>query len=83
PPTAEITVSTVSPRAGADFTATLNDQPVDPNRGYQVHEGDRLAIGHAARGRIGYLAVTGGLQVAPVLGSRSTTLRLQLGGYSG
>lgn len=82
-PTVEFTVSTFIALGGAGFKATLNDQPVDPNRCYQVHEGDRLAIGHAASGRIGYLAVTGGLQVAPVLGSRSTTLRLQLGGYSG
>ena len=82
-PTVKFTVSTFIALGGADFKATLNDQPVDPDRCYQVHEGDRLAIGHAASGRIGYLAVTGGLQVAPVLGSRSTTLRLQLGGYSG
>ena len=35
-PTVEFTVSTFIALGGADFKATLNDQPVDPNRCYQV-----------------------------------------------
>ena len=42
-----------------------------------------LKLGPVQRGCRGYLAVAGGIGVAPVLGSRSTYLRAGLGGFQG
>lgn len=48
-----------------------------------IRAGDTLALGPARSGCRGYLAVAGGIDVAPVLGSRSTYMRAQLGGWRG
>jgi len=45
--------------------------------------GTELAIGHATAGCRGYLAVAGGIEVEPVLGSRSTLVAAGLGGFGG
>lgn len=45
--------------------------------------GERLKPGRFLRGCRGYLAVSGGIDVAPVLGSRSTYLRGGWGGFAG
>lgn len=48
-----------------------------------VTAGGRLRIGETPRGLRGYLAVAGAIQVADVLGSRSTDLRGGFGGFNG
>jgi antagonist of KipI len=48
-----------------------------------VRAGSVLTVGRALRGARGYLAVAGGIAVAPVLGSRSTYLPAGFGGLSG
>ena len=68
---------------GATAQMTLNDRPIDGYRAYFAHRGDQLSIGHYTAGRFGYLAVAGGIQVPVVMGSRSTSLKYQLGGYHG
>ena len=50
---------------------------------FRIRAGDTLALGPARSGCRGYLAVAGGIDVAPVLGSRSTYVRAQLGGWRG
>ena len=71
--------------AGA-FAVTLNDAAVPPYRAFDLRAGDTLRIGAgtishgSARG---YLAVAGGFDVAPVLGSRSTHVRSGIGGLDG
>lgn len=45
--------------------------------------GSTLALGPARHGCRGYLAVAGGIAVEPVLGSRSTYVRAELGGWHG
>lgn len=54
-----------------------------PWRSRRVEAGERLAIGRCVRGVRGYLAVAGGFQTEPVLGSRSTFLRGRFGGLQG
>lgn len=49
----------------------------------RVEAGERLKIGACAQGCRGYLAVAGGIEVEPVLGSRSTFVRARLGGFEG
>jgi antagonist of KipI len=53
------------------------------NRPVLVPPGTRLSIGRAARGARAYLAVAGGIDVEPVLGSRSTFLPGHFGGLNG
>jgi antagonist of KipI len=45
--------------------------------------GERLKLGRCLRGCRGYIAVSGGIDVPPVLGSRSTYLRGGWGGFEG
>ncbi len=49
----------------------------------RVTAGTVLALGHAPRGCRGYLAIAGGIDVEPVLGSRSTLVTVGLGGFAG
>ena len=54
--------------------------------GWQAHvlrRGAELEIGVPGRGRFGYLCLRGGVDVPPVLGSRSTYLRGGFGGLEG
>lgn len=82
-PTLRFMATTFIALTGAEFNAQLNDQPIKGYRCLQVHMGDVLKIGPAIKGRIGYLAIAGGLHLPLVLDSRSTTLRLKLGGLNG
>jgi len=49
----------------------------------RVAAGGRIKFGACRRGCRAYVAVAGGFDVAPVLGSRSTYLRAALGGFEG
>ncbi|MES2693565.1 MAG: 5-oxoprolinase subunit PxpB [Verrucomicrobiota bacterium] len=62
--------------AGADFG-------LPRGRPLRVRAGDILKLGAAKSGCRGYLAIAGGIEVAPMLGSRSTYLRARLGGWEG
>jgi antagonist of KipI len=53
------------------------------NRPVLAKAGTRFNVGRAARGARAYLAVAGGFAVDPVLGSRSTFLPGQFGGFEG
>lgn len=68
---------------GAEMNVTLNGVPIRNWSGFAVPPGGELCFGHAASGCRSYLAVRGGIAVAPVLGSRSTLLRSGLGGHMG
>ena len=63
---------------GAEF---LGDFP--RNRPVLLPPGTRITFGRAARGARAYLAVAGGFDVEPVLGSRSTFLPGRFGGFEG
>jgi antagonist of KipI len=62
---------------GADFGVLPRWRPV------RIRAGTQLKFGMARSGYRGYLAFAGGLDVAPVLGSRSTYVRAGLGGLAG
>lgn len=68
---------------GADFELARNGVSVAGNRPLVMRPGDELAFGARARGARAYLAVHGGFDLAPVMGSTSTYLRGQLGGWQG
>jgi biotin-dependent carboxylase-like uncharacterized protein len=56
---------------------------VHPWESYDLLPGETLTIGVLRECVWGYLAISGGIDVAPVLGSRSTHLRSGLGGWHG
>lgn len=69
--------------AGADLSATLLDAPVPHLQAVRVPAGAVLQFGRCRAGVRAYLALAGGYGLAEVMGSRSTYLRGQLGGWSG
>lgn len=64
---------------GAAMPLRINGQTKALWRSYQVHAGDRVELGHAVRGLRAYLAVAGGFEAEPFLGSTSTVLREGIG----
>ena len=68
---------------GADMRPFLNGNRMSMNTAVPVKAGDRLELGVASRGMRAYLAVSGGIDVPVVLGSRSTDLKSRLGGLEG
>ncbi len=56
---------------GGDFAPTLNGRSIPLNSPIVIKTGDLLRIGAARYGLRCYLAVSGGIAVAPILGSRS------------
>ncbi|MDQ6657094.1 MAG: biotin-dependent carboxyltransferase family protein [Actinomycetota bacterium] len=57
---------------GAASAVTVDNHGVDPARAFEVTPGAVVALGMASRGLRSYLAFRGGIDVPPVLGSRST-----------
>lgn len=56
---------------GADATPTVNGIPFGTNSIQRARDGDVISLGNPRSGVRTYLAVRGGIDVAPVLGSRS------------
>ena len=68
---------------GGRFAAKLDGCPIEHARAYSAAPGSVLEIGAVQEGFRGYLAVSGGFAVEPVLGSRSTYLKGGFGGLNG
>ncbi len=69
--------------AGAAFGPTIDGQPAALHRAHTLKRGQHLALGAANDAARGYLAVAGGFDLKPVLGSCSVHLRSRLGGLDG
>jgi biotin-dependent carboxylase-like uncharacterized protein len=74
--------------AGDDFGARLDGAPLWPCWSVPVAAGQVLKLGGANQwspkeGLRSWLAVAGGIDVPPVIGSRSTDLKAGFGGYQG
>ncbi len=68
---------------GAEMGMTLNGQQVQGWKSIRVKPGDTLGINQVKSGCRAYLAVTGGIDVSEVMGSRSTYVGGNIGGYLG
>jgi len=68
---------------GADAPLTLNDAPTPAWTTLTLAAGDVVKVGAARSGVRGYIAVAGGIDVPPALGSRATYLRGRMGGLHG
>ena len=69
--------------SGADMGATVDGAPVERFRPIVVPAGGVLKCGTVKSGARGYLAIAGGIDVPPVLGSRATYVRGSQGGLEG
>lgn len=81
--TARFTQKCIIALCGGDFEAKINGSPIRMCKAYRVGVGDELAVGCAKKGLRAYLAVSGGIDVEPVMESRSTNLKSEIGGYNG
>ena len=64
---------------GAEAVVRIDKQPVPTGEAFEVPAGGVLDIGRAQRGVRSYVAVAGGIDVEPILGSRSTDTLSGLG----
>jgi antagonist of KipI len=69
--------------AGAEFAMALDGKAVPYSAPFVVSAGSHLRFGERRRGARAYLAIAGGIAVAPILGSRSTHLVSAMGGAAG
>jgi antagonist of KipI len=86
-PTLLFQCDTLLALTGAQFGARLtiggHELPCPLNRPVLLHAGDRLSIDQPRHGFRAYLAIAGGIDVAPTLGSRCTYLAAAMGGFEG
>jgi len=82
-PSIELTEDITFAICGARLSPMLNGSLVSEWRRVSAKAGSMLSFGKPARGCRAYLAVAGGFDVPEVMGSRSTYLRGQIGGFEG
>ncbi|MFZ7128579.1 MAG: biotin-dependent carboxyltransferase family protein [Desulfobacterales bacterium] len=68
---------------GAMMNPRLNGIPIPTWSSIRVKAGDMLELGMAENGCRAYLAITGGIDVPEIMGSRSTFVGSRLGGVQG
>jgi antagonist of KipI len=68
---------------GAEFRVMLDGTSVAMNRAFTVPAGATLKFGDRLKGARAYVAVAGGIDVPPVLGSRATHVVSGMGGFQG
>jgi antagonist of KipI len=68
---------------GGNFSPSINKEEISLNKPILVRKGDHLEFGQPRYGSRCYIAFKGGLQIEPVLSSRSTDLPAKFGGLNG
>ncbi|MFZ5944187.1 MAG: biotin-dependent carboxyltransferase family protein [Bacillota bacterium] len=68
---------------GADLGVTLNGQNIKSWQSLEVKTGDLLTFASLKKGCRAYLAIQGGFDIPTVMGSKSTYLRGNIGGFKG
>lgn len=68
---------------GGNLQPTINGVHTDLNKSIAVNKGDILAFKGMKKGLRSYIAFAGGIDVPVVMGSKSTFLKAQFGGYDG
>lgn len=83
-PTLRFNSATTIALTGADLNATLDGKPIAVNRSVAITAGQTLKLSKVSgSGARAYLAIAGGIQCQPYLGSRSTFTLGQFGGHGG
>lgn len=68
---------------GADISLTVNDKPMPMNEPFRVRSGARVRSGTRLAGARMTLAVQGGFDLPPTLGSRATHVASRMGPFGG
>jgi biotin-dependent carboxylase-like uncharacterized protein len=68
---------------GAEFDLMLDGKPMPLHAPFVAAAESQLRFGARSRGARAYLAIAGGIQVPPTLGSRATHLTSRMGGVDG
>jgi len=68
---------------GGEFDVRIGSRALPVGHGGSVSAGEKLKIGAPKLGCRSWLAISGGIDVEPGLGSRSTDLRAGFGGFEG
>src|SRR6478609_2367423 len=68
---------------GGDFSVRIGNEELPPGHAGFVAKDSELSMSAPNSGGRAWLAILGGIDVPPVLGSRSTDLRGNFGGYYG
>ncbi|MBE6987241.1 MAG: biotin-dependent carboxyltransferase family protein [Ruminococcaceae bacterium] len=68
---------------GADMKPTVNKKEVPMNEALYIRNGDVLSFSASDNGNYCYVAFAGGMDIAPVMGSRSTYMKAKIGGIDG
>lgn len=82
-PTIEFEEDTVFAITGGYFNTTLNGVKIYNWHSYRARPGDILELGGVISGCFGYISFSGGIDVSPVMGSRSTYIKGKIGGLEG
>lgn len=82
-PTLRFAADAVVAVTGADLDARINGEPLPQNKATAVTAGSELAFGRRRTGVRAYIAVRGGYDVEPVMGSASLFARGGYGGFAG
>lgn len=82
-PSLEFDNSAVIAITGADMKPTINKQPVEMYKAVLVKNGDVLSFSASDNGNYCYIAFAGGMDIEPVMGSRSTYMKAKIGGVEG
>ncbi len=82
-PTLKVLANAVIAVTGGDLGAILNSAPLPMWQGVSVSKGDTISFQGPQSGFRAYLCVAGGIDISPVMGSKSTYLRSKIGGYQG
>ncbi len=83
PPEIEFERDAIISVCGGDFGAAIDGKEITAWRAVAANAGRTLRFTRKTAGERVYLAVGGGLDVTPWLGSSSTTLAAEIGGYQG
>ncbi|WP_080800543.1 5-oxoprolinase subunit C family protein [Arabiibacter massiliensis] len=83
-PALRFTTSTYIAITGGDFSPTIDGEPVPQYTAVMVRRGSILRFKASKTGCYGYLAIAGNsVRVPEVMGSRSTNLKCEFGGWKG
>jgi len=82
-PDVQFDTDTVIAWCGGDFEAKIGAEPLPRDRAVRVAAGEIVSFGVAQTGLRAWLAVSGGIDVPLVMGSRTTYRRANLGGHEG
>ena len=69
--------------AGGPFTVSIGHETLPPGYPVRTEKGEELVMTAPKPGARAWLAISGGIAVPPILGSRSTDLRGNFGGHKG